>query len=160
MFSYFCSSCLGTRNAVFTKVEWISWAEEAVLTGQVYSWKKKNAQCKFCSLTDFGGKSAENKVASVQLPQRGFLVAPQVFIKLLCKKGDIRVTSHVGLKGSWPSLSVCKRMCEEPWGQKAPPESVGKETWWELHTVVFKADQLPGTRHMFESLHTTPCTRH
>lgn len=49
---------------------------------------KKNAQCEFCSLTDFGGESAENKAASVQLPLRGFLVAPQVFIKLLCEKGD------------------------------------------------------------------------
>lgn len=34
--------------------------------------EKKNAQCEFCSLTDFGSKSAENKAVSVQLPYVGF----------------------------------------------------------------------------------------
>lgn len=109
LFFFFFCSCLGTGNAVFTKPEWIGQAEEAVLTGRVYSWKKKkkkrNAQCEFCSLTDFGGESAENKAASVQLPLRGFLVAPQVFIKLLCEKGD---TSGSPLTLTWPArTSAC-----------------------------------------------------
>lgn len=34
--------------------------------------KKKPTQCEFCSLTDFGSKSAENKAVSVQLPYVGF----------------------------------------------------------------------------------------
>lgn len=32
----------------------------------------KSAQCEFCSPTDFGNKSAENKAVSVQLPSVGF----------------------------------------------------------------------------------------
>lgn len=33
---------------------------------------EKSTQCEFCSLTDFGNKSAENKAVSVQLPSVGF----------------------------------------------------------------------------------------
>lgn len=73
--------------------------------------KKKNAQCEFCSPTDFGGESAENKAASVQLPQRGFLVAPQVFIKLLSKKGDA--------SGSPLTLSLKALVLGERWRVQA-----------------------------------------
>lgn len=76
---FFCSSCRGAEGvqatASFTEAEWIGQAEEAVLTARVYSWKKKekkSTQCEFCSLTDFGSKSAENKAVSVQLPYVGF----------------------------------------------------------------------------------------
>lgn len=69
--------------------------------------KKKSTQCEFCSLADFGSKSAENKAVSVLL-----LSADSRFVLRFEKVGPERVPSRQTAEARSPGC-LCNNTGEE-----------------------------------------------
>lgn len=117
----------------------------------------KSAQCEFCSPTDLEASQQRTKLSQSSCPPWVSSLSSG-FIKLL-RKGTHQ--GHLSRKavGAWPSahqqlqlrksalftvcVSVCEYMCEDRGaglgggpGQKAQTGSPGRNTWWELHTMV------------------------
>lgn len=140
----------------FTKPERLGQAEEAVLTAWVYSWKKRTMWVLF---THWLWKQVSREQSCLSpAALRGFSGLSSGFIKLLCKGTHQGRLSRKAV-AAWLSslqqlqlgkselltmcISMCEYMCEdcgaglvEGPGQKAQTGSLGRNTWWELHTMV------------------------